>query len=338
MYPQCVTHLPDSIDLHIFRLKLAFLLLPLEIVGPPSLSSLVYWIYLGLAIMQSCCLCSVNKEIKPNCDLWQLVSLRGRLGSDQQLWPAFRRRCQLLRPGYCGITDNRRKSSAEKPFSKITSWPKEAGPVLLLLLICLLWWVQQRAGVQNQSSSRSHLSFSLGLEEKTLLSKKEKMKLRKERWLQSKCPNHSCMEASQRVTAGFLCTLRVGESVGLWQDNGWGWGGWTLLKNLQACSPATGEKVPGVLSPYREHLALRLTLYPNLFLLFLHMQCDYLKTFLYPGKTLCQRRSSRFLCIFSGSWRVVTSCVVTAWARQHPVDVGQPGLEPHQLIPGLWEK
>lgn len=138
MYPQCVTHLPDSIDLHIFRLKLAFLLLPLEIVGPPSLSSLVYWIYLGLAIMQSCCLCSVNKEIKPNCDLWQLVLLRGRLGSDQQLWPAFRRRCQLLRPGYCGITDNRRESSAEKPFSKITSWPKEAGPVLLLLLICLL--------------------------------------------------------------------------------------------------------------------------------------------------------------------------------------------------------
>lgn len=159
MCPQCVTHPYGSIDLHIFRLKLASLLLLLVTVGSPSLSSLVYWVYLGLAIMQSCCSCSLNKEIMPNWDLWQLISLRWHLGSDQKSWLAFRR-CQLLRPGYCENADKKRESSLEKPFSKITSWPKETVPVLLLLLICL-YDEPNRELVYRTSPHLTHISLFL---------------------------------------------------------------------------------------------------------------------------------------------------------------------------------
>lgn len=216
-------------------LKLAFLLPLLETVGPPSLSSLVYWIYLGLAVMQSC---SLNKEITPNWDMWQLVSLCGCLGSDQKSWPTFRR-CQLLRSGYCENADNKRESSVGKPFSKITSWPKETGPVLLLLLICL-YDESNREPVCRTSPHLAYISlFPLGLEGKTLLSKKEKMKLRKERWLQSK---HWCI-------GGHLRGWLLDSSVCRWKGcavagQQLGRGGWMLLKSLQACSPASGEKSP----------------------------------------------------------------------------------------------
>ncbi|POI31455.1 hypothetical protein CIB84_004794, partial [Bambusicola thoracicus] len=68
----------------------------------------------------------------------------------------------------------------------------------------------QRAGVHNKSSSHSHLSFSLGLEEKTLLSKKEKMKLRKERWLQ-KIESVKLDKQKQKAEAKRKATPVVGD-------------------------------------------------------------------------------------------------------------------------------
>uniref|UniRef100_A0A8C9EK85 Family with sequence similarity 207 member A n=1 Tax=Pavo cristatus TaxID=9049 RepID=A0A8C9EK85_PAVCR len=68
----------------------------------------------------------------------------------------------------------------------------------------------EEAGVQNRSQSRSHLSFSLGLEEKTLLSKKEKMKLRKERWLQ-KIESVKLAKQKQKAEAKRKATPVVGD-------------------------------------------------------------------------------------------------------------------------------
>uniref|UniRef100_A0A669QVR0 Family with sequence similarity 207 member A n=1 Tax=Phasianus colchicus TaxID=9054 RepID=A0A669QVR0_PHACC len=68
----------------------------------------------------------------------------------------------------------------------------------------------EEAGVQNQSSSGSHLPFSLGLEEKTLLSKKEKMKLRKERWLQ-KIESVKLAKQKQKAEAKRKATPVVGD-------------------------------------------------------------------------------------------------------------------------------
>lgn len=54
-----------------------------------------------------------------------------------------------------------------------------------------------------RSQAPSHVSCLLGLEEKNVLSKKEKMKLRKERWLQSE---YSCETASESIVLMDLCT------------------------------------------------------------------------------------------------------------------------------------
>ncbi|KFQ13971.1 Protein FAM207A, partial [Leptosomus discolor] len=58
--------------------------------------------------------------------------------------------------------------------------------------------------------SISHLSSLLGLEEKTVLSKKEKMKLRKERWLQ-KIESVKLAKQKQKAEAKRKATPVVGD-------------------------------------------------------------------------------------------------------------------------------
>lgn len=104
--------------------------------------------------------------------------------------------------------------------------------------LCCLWEVSSTESVCGSQAPSQCFSFSLGLEEKTVLSKKEKMKLRKERWLQSK---YSCETRRYRGRhrAWGLCRW-----VGVLGSARGGW----ILRNLPICSPAHGLKVPGIVS------------------------------------------------------------------------------------------
>lgn len=72
---------------------------------------------------------------RPNRDLWQLVLVHGCLWSDEWLWPAFRRRCQLLRPGSCGNAEHEVQNSREKPCATKKNRPYAATSADLILLL-----------------------------------------------------------------------------------------------------------------------------------------------------------------------------------------------------------
>lgn len=226
---------------------------------------------------------------RPNRDLWQLVLVHGCLWSDERLWLAFRRRCQLLRPGSCGNAEHEVQNSHEKPWATkkqdlccwsdlvaflFLNWQWANFDLFSSELRCdvspwaacpTCWHIQRRQRLSKrlqtlqyclcEVSSRelvcrsqvpSHISFFLGLEEKPILSKKEKMKLRKERWLQSKYSSKAQLYGgtSHRVILGnpdvFFCRWGVGESVGLWQDEGWGSGSLNTSQKPSSASQNVG--------------------------------------------------------------------------------------------------
>uniref|UniRef100_A0A8D0F2J0 F207A protein n=1 Tax=Strix occidentalis caurina TaxID=311401 RepID=A0A8D0F2J0_STROC len=111
--------------------------------------------------------------------------------------------------------------------------------------------ISSRTGLLG-SSSISCLSSPLGLEEKTVLSKKEKMKLRKERWLQ-KIESVKLAKQKQKAEAKRKATPVVGDMQPLME---------ALPELSDLTTGGRGRKPPKRYVTFRDGLPLQLLLHP----------------------------------------------------------------------------
>lgn len=129
------------------------------------------------------------------------------------------------------------------------------------------------------------------------------------------------------MTAGFLC-LQV-KVLGCGRTTDWPGGLNASQKSSSLLLSKWGKKsLVFFFLEFKGHLTLRLTLYPSLFLLFLHVHCDYLKPFINPRKMLYQCRSEKvslnlFKLLYSYdqlcSHGLIASCGCrTAWSWAPP--------------------